>query len=207
MALTDLIQHIISECEIHSIELRLINDSVITSEGSPCGGLFSHVDRRLTVAVADSDWVRFLAHEFGHMQQAIDGLFGMSLDPLYKEPNVDDPYIALDEWLSGDRELSDKALKKHISYILACEMDADKRAVDLLTEHAIYPAEQYIQEANLTLYAYAYAYKHRRWVLPPMNARMRKLVPKRFCQTAVEYLEIPTPLERAMTATSKRTKR
>lgn len=181
--LKGLLEEVFGFCADHDVEVRLVPVERVYQSGEPCKGLFSdHSEgNTLIVACGSPDWYKVLAHEFGHCQQAAEGLYGMSLvaprrHPKAKTEAPPDPTTIVDDWLYRGREVEPAALEAAFRQVIEMEMDAERRAVDLLTQHGVCRAQDYIPDGNAYGVRLGLSMAMRRFLTPPDDAAWREFL-------------------------------
>ncbi len=99
-------------------------------------------------------WVGTLMHECGHLDQwESNGASWRSFDKIKND--VSELFT---------KELNRQARKNFCSRIIRIELDADKRAVELIKYHNIpISTERYIRHANLILFKWSYLMAQGKW--------------------------------------------
>ncbi len=170
----EFLKQVAAECEKQDVKLILSPDQWVYTSGTAarCLGFFDNEE--LVVATGSPGWAGILAHEFGHFQQFSEGLF--------KQPEDGGPdyYDLLEDWYAGrdtgTTRKAQKRLQAAFDFVMACELDAERRAVGLISRHRLVVSmPDYIARANGYIVSHLWAQKHQAWpFVPPAWA---KLVP------------------------------
>ena len=186
----EFLQEVVATCAAHKIEVRLLPTEAVhvLETAEPCAGYFDSKALIFAVAIRNSTWVEVVAHEFGHAQQYIsDQYLDRSAWELW------------DRWLDG-AEFPKAAVDAAVETILKCELDAEKRAVGMLSRYGLCPdIGRYVASANVDLLRYRFARKHRRF--PNLvDADWTTLVPSEF--VPLERLRLTKRIEAVIKAAS-----
>lgn len=165
------VKYIQEQCDIHGVILDLRPVKYMRLHGKMhVGGYFIEQNRVLACSTKDKNFIYTLVHEYSHMLQWID-----------QYPNVDESIVKMDKWLNGTN-VDD--IDYHIDIIRDMELDAEKRAVNVIQEHDInIDIPEYIKKANIYIQFHNYMKTSRRWigaVNPMKNDRILSAVPDRF---------------------------
>jgi len=127
-------------------------------KGVAVAGYFDEKARILAVGAGRSDWIEILAHEFAHLEQYVAGEF-LIVGP--------DPYDDLEDWYVG-KDLPQERLDECFALAMACEHDAERRAVGTLSRWGLcHDIKDYIRNANAYVLKHLYAKRHRHWPVSP----------------------------------------
>lgn len=142
------IEHLIEQGK----SVKLINRKSVSCSGIPTGGYCT--GSGISVAVKHNYWFETFVHEYCHFLQEQDENY-----------NPDETgWEEYDEWLLGKKELAEKQLAKYTKDIRDCEVDCEKRVVQLIKKYRLPIKEKlYIQEANTYALFYTLATKYRMW--------------------------------------------
>lgn len=156
----DFVDLVKTTCLAADIEAHLVvaDEVYMPRNGVGVAGYFDDRTRVLAVAVGRVDWTEILAHEFSHVLQYQEGLFGVG---------EDSPYDTLEEWYAGT-DVPAERVQECIQFAMACEHDAERRTIGMLCRYNLsrdIPA--YILDANGYVLSHLYAKKHRKWPRSP----------------------------------------
>lgn len=158
MSVQRLLQTIFEETTREGIELILSpGEFVIYSEtGESVCGYFDDTSRILACALGNVRWVEILTHEYAHFKQFQEEQYQ------FIEYN---PYPFVDDWQRNQISLSDEELESHFQAIIACELDAEQRALFYLDRYSTgIDLKTYAKRANGYIVTYLFQKKHRTWV-------------------------------------------
>ena len=144
------------ECKRHGVKFVLQHTSEISEDEFPCGGYFSEEPPELVVAtrVLYPYFLSTLVHEYSHMLQWLDK------DSVTYHVDYWDIF---NRWLSGEN-FKKSTIKRCIRIIRDCEVDCDRRAVELIKKHKLpINIEKYEQRAGAYAYFYNYIRYTRKW--------------------------------------------
>jgi hypothetical protein len=109
----------------------------------------------------ESDFLSTLVHEFAHVLQWIDG------DTTYK--NCDhEKYGSVQnlvcQWIKDEVSIRDRELINYTKKMIACELNAERRAVKLIKKFDLpIDIKRYSEHASATLYTYWMTLKTKKW--------------------------------------------
>lgn len=139
-----------------SIKLYLVNAPAIYCDGSSCSGYFSDEDKALVVAVQLDNWIEILAHEYCHSLQ--------SQEKKWNSKVSDNHFSRFNNWLYYIEELSEEQLIQSCKFIQECELDCERRTIDLLSQYNLLrDPVNYIQQANAYIAFYEAVRQLRIW--------------------------------------------
>lgn len=167
------------DCLRHGVEIIFHpKQEIKLSKKIAVSGYWDEDDRKLNVAIYCDEWLTVLAHEYGHFCQWKENKF---LDNA-----TSNAYVLFDEWIDGEKDLTKKCLDQVCELIQKCELDCEKRALNLIKEYKLYKDEKlYIQKANSYVLGYAAAKLTRKWFKTPPSrtSKVYKNMPKTFTKT------------------------
>lgn len=185
------IGEMISELVDNGITVQLFNkNSIEVESGGTISGGFDDEGKTLEVCTdTDIDWMLTLTHEYCHFKQWKEGMF----DDVVQIA----AFSVFDPWLSGDRTLTPKLLKKFIRAIQYCEQDCEKRTIEILKNRGIdFDEEDYIRKANVYILSYEMTRRIRKWAEEPMISKdLMDLVPGDRIINVYEFGELPEGFE------------
>lgn len=133
---------------IHSLIELGVGIDLVQSNRIDCGneiytnGFFNDSIPKICVAIQKEKeiWIGIFVHEYAHVMQWIEN------DPIYFDSNLD----IFDNWLTKKQEYSQKEIDKCIEVSKLLEIDADKRAIDILNRWNISERfkRNYIKKSN-----------------------------------------------------------
>ena len=156
------VKHAKKICRRHGVSLRFLNKKYASTDGrDKVQGYFfeGDEDEKANIAIAKdnprTDWLGCLCHELGHMFQWLEG---------------DLTYVALDfsgadaNGIFDDDEESEENRHKAMMLVLANELDAERRAVDLIIKWDLpINIERYTKQSNAILYYHHIALETGKW--------------------------------------------
>lgn len=185
------ISYVKEECKKHNIICDLRKTRYVKIDGLACTGAF-FPDGKIVVAMKNPDAYEVLVHEYCHMLQSFE-----NIKEWKNHEKINN--IEFIEWFKG---APSKNIKKYIKWIIAVELENEKRSVELIKKLNLdfIDIPLYIKKANIYLQFYNWVLIHRKWTKPnkPMHKckRLLKLVPKTF---TMDYTKIGNRLEKEMT--------
>lgn len=182
-------------CEEQNVRLMLSPQEYVytTTDAAMCRGFYD--GDTLTVATGAPDWAGVLAHEYGHMEQDVEGLFDTSKL---------NHYDILEQWWQGKKKYTPGKISKAIKFVVACELDAERRAVGYISQYQLVTdLSAYIARANGYAVSYLWAEKHKRWPSVKVDWAALKLVPENRVWTKDE-VTLTEAIEEAITAAQKK---
>lgn len=156
--LTEFLKLVEADAARQNVKLFLSPDPYVYTlkDAARCRGYFGEDEEILAVGVGFSEWPAILAHEFGHLEQAAEGLF--QSDSLGFEP-----YSLLEAFYAG-KKVPEKKLDKAFEFVMACELDAERRAVGYISRYQLASdLGAYIAKANGYIVSHLWAKKHQQW--------------------------------------------
>lgn len=156
-------------CEEQNVRLMLAPQEYVytTTDAAMCRGFYD--GETLSVATGSPDWAGVLAHEYGHLEQSVEGLFDTSKVNHYE---------VLEQWWQGKKKYSAAKIAKATRFVLACELDAERRAVGYISQYQLVSdLAAYISRANGYAVSYLWAEKHKKWPAIAVSWASLKLVP------------------------------
>jgi len=138
----------------HGKSVKLIHRKSVKCDGVATGGFCN--ENGITMATKQDSWFQLFVHEYCHFLQEIDDD--------YTENDDDDAWNNYDHWLLGKCELKPEQIKRATKLIRDCEIDCEKRAVELIKKYNLpIDVERYTQEANVYALFYTLVSKYRMW--------------------------------------------
>lgn len=158
MSIATLLQSILNDLALHAINVKLeYTDTVYTKEGTPCSGFMDKDVNTFCVAIQDENWFLVLLHEYCHFKQEREGLWSTK-----EELEL---FSRREKWALGQEEMDPEDVLRATRLIQACELDCEKRVVQILKTHAIpVDIEDYIRQANAYVLSYEYERQNRKVV-------------------------------------------
>lgn len=150
-----LIEHALERLAVVSGSLLLT--PTVTLDRFATGLFHAGGSRRLEVSIGHPLWPATLAHEIGHVEQLIAGRYasGHSWDLLHRH-------------LTGQQGIDRRALLRAVRTIQACELDAEKHAIELIRAFRVrLDVREYARHANEYLWKHEIA--RRTGVWPGVN--------------------------------------
>lgn len=191
----EFVEYVKQECKNNNVTCMLRPSGYLRMDGITCTGLFYEINNNergvLKVAMNSDLAYEILVHEYCHMTQWIDQT------KEWKNHQRIDP-IKFSGWLKGEKC---KSIKKYIEWIIALELDNEKRAVNTIKKLNLdfIDIDLYIKRANAYLQFYNWVLENRRWSSPnkPVydSDEVLSLVPSKF---NMNYSRIPYKLSKAM---------
>lgn len=176
-AVRDFVKHVHKVCREHNIRVYLSKGSKIVYGASSGGskadrqmgaGCFEEPEGKesgvLTVAMRQNRlmWLGTLAHEFSHVLQWLE------CEPEYCGTNLarapHDASHLVDSWLDLTKDYSKIKVRQCVQKILNCELDNEKRTVELIKKFKL-PIDigAYIESANSYLFFHQVMFENRTW--------------------------------------------
>lgn len=188
----EVLAEIAAECIANRVSLILgaKRKLILDSDGLGCSGYFDSEDRVLAVATQRPDWFVTLLHEYGHMCQWRD-------DPGGFDDDWDEYFW---DWLVGEKELTQRQLRKAVNRVRGVELDCERRTVALISRHPELGIDiaDYIRKANAYMYLYTVVAHRRKWVgmkrKPPYS--VPEIVGRMPDELMRNYWELPKGYER-----------
>jgi hypothetical protein len=123
-----------------------------------CNGFFETKPNVLAVACGQefNKWFSIFIHESSHMDQWAES------SSLWTHEKNDS--AALDSWIEGKKELSNKELQVCIDRIRDLELDCERRAIQKIKKWNLpIDTETYIKKANSYVFFYNFLKENRAW--------------------------------------------
>lgn len=175
----DFINDVQKDCKKYKVKIIFHSSHEISlSDDIAVSGYWDQDDKELNVAVGFDDWLTVLAHEYGHFCQWKENKFSSQ--------KYTDAYVNYDEWLTGEKELTEKEVNKACELIQKCELDCEKRALRFIKKYKLYSSEElYIQKANSYVLGFEASKKKRKWfkVSPSRIKKIYSSMPKKFTKS------------------------
>lgn len=172
------IQLVSRDCKKHGVKLNLIpKRRYKLSKTESLAGLWDEETLTITVATYNDDWLTTLAHEYSHFCQWKNNEFSSD--------EVNDAFADFDEWIDGKLELSDERLKEAITVIQDCELDCEKKTLDLIKKYNLFDKpELYIKKSNAYVLSYEIIKLTRKNIHHSGHgsSKILKLMPKTFIE-------------------------
>ena len=154
--------------------LSVVSGSLVLAPAQRVGGLtvgvYDCTERNLTIAVGNPQWLGVLAHEIGHVEQEIEGLYPSGAS-----------WVIFDRWLEKPTTtIAPRTLLRAVREIQHCEHDAERRALRLIRDMKL-PVDpwEYARQANAYLWGHEFARLYRRWPSTGSALCPARLVPLR----------------------------
>lgn len=150
-----------SECAQYGIKFDLRPGKYVEHQkGMKTSGFFYAEKKMLVCATKNPNFIRIVAHEYGHLTQWVDNCKEWIE---YDKSEAD----ILDEWLSG-KDFNNKKIKRAITASLNLELDNEKRTVRILKKFGMPKSkiDFYIQQSNAYVLFYLYMLETRKWYKP-----------------------------------------
>jgi hypothetical protein len=188
------LEEVKKECNDHNVELILENSEFVIVNNLTCSGYFyagtEDYKGELVVATKEVCWEEVLVHEYCHLKQWAENYISWEL--------VEKSGNKLEDWLSGKKV---KNIHKYINIIRNVELDADKRAVEIIKKYKLdIDIASYIKYSNYCAYFYNYMKKSRKWMDPnePIEKQtlIESIMPTHFEN---DYTKIPLEIEKIFT--------
>lgn len=187
-SITQFIMDVINDCSAHGVSLNLIPSKKLKIDIGELSGLWDENSKTISVAVHTDDWVKVLAHEYGHFCQYKEGKFSSD------EEN--EAFNDIDDWLENKIELTEVQVDEKIKMIQDCELDCEKRATELIKKYKIdkdINITKYIQRANAYVLSYEAIKIKRKWFERSAHG-IRKIINK-MPKTFIEDYEMTEELK------------
>lgn len=159
----------IKEMRKHDVNIIISPDEYFKSDGSVYNGYFEGgEDKVFAVAIGkDFDkWFTIFIHEYSHFTQWRDDSPHWTYTP-FKDFEHIDAGILLFLWAGGHIELTKEQALNYTRPTVHVEMDADKRAVELIKKYNLpVNVNRYIQTSNAYTLFYFYMIETREWYKP-----------------------------------------
>lgn len=191
----EFVKYVKKECRNNNVKCILTQTGYLRMDGIPCSGMFYEVNGNqggiLKVAMKNDLAYEILVHEYCHMTQWID-----KIDEWKKHQRIDS--LKFTGWLRGNKC---KSIKKYIEWIIALELDNEKRSVNVIKKLNLdfIDIDLYIKRANAYLQFYNWVLENRQWATKnkPIykSDEVISLVPAKF---NMNYSRIPYKLSKAM---------
>jgi hypothetical protein len=169
--LKEFISEAIFDMTKRGVSVKLINKNYVDE----CSGYFDYENKVFVCATKKrlDKWFIVFVHEYAHFLQYKDKFM----------EDCDDAYNLFDSWLHGGKDFSPMEVREAAKVIQTVELDADKRAVEIMRERRLnVDIEDYIQKSNVYAYYYTIAPYMRKWIDVRIydNQEVIKRVPKEF---------------------------
>lgn len=186
---TQFILDVQQDCASYGVNLNLIADKRLKIDIGELAGLWDEETKQISVAILNDDWVKILAHEYSHFCQFKDNVFTTDED--------NEAFNDIDDWLENKIELTAEELNDKIKIIQDCELDCEKRALELIKKYKLDKEKnwpKYVQRANAYVISYEALKYKRKWFDYSAHgvSKIVKLMPKSF----IENYEITEELNR-----------
>lgn len=158
------IEHIRSTVESSGVKFVLapVKYLVLSSEGYiRCNGYFDSekLDLKCAINKPILEWIPILVHEYSHFEQWKENCPSWRHIEINGQDISDDMFL----WISGKRVVNSR-LRKIISKVRNCELDCEKRAVQIIHKFKLpIDVHHYIQSSNAYIYFHEYIYLTRQW--------------------------------------------
>lgn len=160
--------------EKNGCSVELVNDEYIYIDAgenphvNKVSGYYDCELQKLVVAIKRplEDWILNYAHEYSHFLQI--------QDEVYNEPSIEEAAINFDLWLEHKLELDEIDVGIYARSLFYCELDAEKRTVELIKKYNLSDPKTYIQKANAYLFTYMLM-EEMRVTFDPPPARNKKI--------------------------------
>lgn len=173
------IKFVRQECKRYGVKFILLQDKYIKANDydDSCGGYFTEEPPELAVAtrVWYTDFLSTLVHEYSHMLQWVEE------SPFRSGYRGLDSWDIVERWINGET-FKKTTVKKCIDSVRDCELDCDRRAVEIIKKHKLpINVGKYCQKASSYAYLHNYIKLSRQWEYddyPDKNERhILKLMP------------------------------
>jgi len=154
------ISDVAAKCVEHGITLKLISDKKVCVDSIPCSGYFDEED--LVVATKKPDWLDVLVHESCHLDQFVQK------SKYWK--SGDTGIINIEKFISKEKNMSIKKVKKSIIDTVMLELDCEMRTVKKIKKYGLkVNIDTYTKQANSYLFSYWTILRDRKWYPFPYN--------------------------------------
>lgn len=175
-----LIQHIVSHCREEGVIVQFYSTrNYVGTKRSGTVGSFDGVNKVLRVTCRVRNWLWIFIHEYCHFLQLLDGT------PWYGT-QAENHWHRFDRWVDdtdpGKDRLDRDKVEESTRVIQACEMDAERRTIDLIKKWDLskIDLDVYRRKANVYILSYEAARMCRTWHTkkhPCRTQELLKLVP------------------------------
>ena len=152
------LQYILKELDLKDTKLCL--DANLSRIGARTSGYYSSFDQeiRCFIDISTNDYLGTICHEYSHFKQRHTGKLGTKEWQRFESLDITMEDIQI-------KRISKEKLKEFGSAIIALEWDAEKRAIQLIKKFKLpILLNEYVQEANVTLWRYVFLYNRQIWV-------------------------------------------
>lgn len=166
---------LLKECLEHlkqeNIKVDLVlSETIDTPEELPCIGYFDDKERSLKVAIREANWLFTFVHEYCHFVQ--------NLNSKWTDDFSVNASNKFEQWLKHEIELSNLEVLNLTRNIQDCELDCERRTIDLLKFYNIEFNElEYIKLANRYVFSYEIARLYRNDIKFSDSPLVDKLIP------------------------------
>jgi len=164
-AARDFLRYVRKTCKDNGVNVKIGRGRLVKMEpfNFKVAGYFDEDARLLHCGVGlnESEFLSTLVHEFAHVLQWIDG------DSTYK--NCDHEKYgsvqnAVCQWIKDEVSVKNKHLILYTKKMIACELNAERRAVKLIKQFDLpIDIKRYSEHASATLYTYWMTLKTKKW--------------------------------------------
>lgn len=139
---------VLKDCKKHGVKVNIIpKRRYKLSKFEAVVGLWDEENLSITVAAHNDDWLTTLAHEYSHFCQWKNNE--------HSGDEIDDAYADFDEWVEGKTELSEQRLNEIITMIQYCELDCEKKTLELIKKYNLFDKPSlYVKKANAYILSY-----------------------------------------------------
>lgn len=142
-----LFQKILNHLSLLNITVDLNQKGNLTWRGSPVSGFFDQNNNMLGVDLTNEHWPLVLFHEYCHVLQAQESKWAT--------PEELKMFDDREDWSNGKLQLEREDLLRMTRVVQACELDCEKRVVELIKEYKIEcNIEEYIRDSNAYVLTY-----------------------------------------------------
>jgi len=178
------------ECRRYKVKFMLQHENEIKNqdEGAlSCGGYFTDTPAELAVAtrISYTDFLSTLVHEYSHMTQWIDN------SPYYIGHRGFDSWDIIERWINGE-DFTRSTIRKSINIVRDCELDCDRRAVELIKKFRIpINIDRYCRKSSAYIYFHNFMKITRRWEYKEMPSNKYQIINKMPTNLNGDYSRTP----------------
>jgi hypothetical protein len=164
-AVKDFLKYVRKTCKENGVKVKIGRGRLVkmTPFNFKVAGYFDEDEKLLHCGIGlnESDFLSTLVHEFAHVLQWIDGDYAYKNCGHEKYGSVQNVVC---QWIKDEVDVKNKDLISYTKKMIACELNAERRAVKLIKEYGLpIDIKRYSEHASATLYTYWMTLKTKKW--------------------------------------------